>query len=205
MRGLTIAASILIALVLQLDAVEIFHFVSTNAAARNALVASADKVIQDADTASDGKGGLIKRIADAWIARTEEGPLQIDLRAVSNTDQLRDMLAARPNFNSQDFDLILAKATRAHYDEQRNKLADLTRSVSATGFEFIPIAYWRWPGDGGVRASLWNVVPHLPGIGLCAALLTLGAPYWFNVLKNLASLRPALARAISQEETEAKQ
>lgn len=35
---------------------------------------------------------------------------------------------------------------------------------------------------------------HLWGILATAALLSLGAPFWFNVLKNLSNLRPVLAR-----------
>ncbi len=73
-------------------------------------------------------------------------------------------------------------------------------SKSATGFEFIPVGFWRWPAGDSVQVKLKKIVRHLPGIALFAALLTLGAPYWYNILKNLASLRPALARAIGQEE-----
>jgi hypothetical protein len=34
------------------------------------------------------------------------------------------------------------------------------------------------------------------GIIVSAALLGLGAPFWFSLLKNLTTLRPALAQAI---------
>ncbi|MDQ2658981.1 MAG: hypothetical protein M3Y03_01015 [Verrucomicrobiota bacterium] len=200
-RGLTIAASILVALVLQLDAVEIFHFVSTNGAARNALVGNAEQLIKNESVALDQKGGLIEHIADAWIAQTQSTPL--NLAGVTNTRQLRDLFAAQPNFNARSFDEVVATSSRAYFDEQHNQLADLTKAVSATGFEFIPVGYWRWPAGAEVKGSIGNIAPHLPGIALFAALLTLGAPYWFNILKNLASLRPALARAISNDETAA--
>ncbi len=198
-RALTIAASILIALLLQLDAVEIFHFVSTDAAARNALVASADQVVKQADGALDEKGGLLKRIADA---ATKPGQPPLDLSGIVHTGQLQAALEKRDgaNFNEREFDRTVSATTAEYYKDQRDKLGELTRSVSATGFEFIPIGYWRWPAGNDAARSARNIVPHLPGILLFAALLTLGAPYWFNVLKNLSSLRPALARAIGNEE-----
>ncbi len=198
-RSLTIATSILIALLLQLDAVEIFHFVSTNAAARNALVASADKVIREADGALDEKGGLIKRIADA---ATKPGQASVDLAGINHTGELQAAIAQRDreSFNPEAFDRLVREATTAYYKDQNDRLSDLASGVSATGFEFIPVGYWRWPAGGEVKGSIRNMVPHLPGIALFAALLTLGAPYWFNVLKNLASLRPALARSIGKEE-----
>jgi hypothetical protein len=34
---------------------------------------------------------------------------------------------------------------------------------------------------------------------LFAGLLSLGAPYWFNLLKNLASLRPALSKLVGED------
>ena len=39
----------------------------------------------------------------------------------------------------------------------------------------------------------WNPA-KLPGIALSAMLLSLGAPFWYNVLKDLVAFRPGLAR-----------
>ncbi|MFL6593967.1 MAG: hypothetical protein ACJ8HQ_00870 [Chthoniobacterales bacterium] len=197
-RGLTIAASAVLALVLQLDVVEIYRFVSTNAVQRAALVGNATNVIKDADGAVDARGGLVKRIADAWAEKTGQ---HVDLSQIVHTGQLEDTLAkANPQFDRDEFERVVKETTQTYFEDQRNKLTDLTREVSATGFEFFPGSYWRWPSPAGRRASLHNVVTHLPGIALCAALLSLGAPYWYNLLKNLTSLRPALAQLIGQEE-----
>lgn len=199
-RGLTIAASALVALFLQLDAVEIFHFVSTNAASRSALLGSAGKLLENSDGAWDEQGGLIRRLAEAW--RSHDPGAAPDLSQIRHTAQLREELAKRPAFKAEEYDSLARSVKKAYFDDQQNKLADLTSGVSATGFEFIPVKYWRWPSSRGAKASLGNVGPHLPGIALCAALLTLGAPYWYNLLKNLTSLRPALAQRISQEEAQ---
>ena len=44
---------------------------------------------------------------------------------------------------------------------------------------------------------------HLLGILAAVGLLALGAQFWFNLLKNLASLRPALATLIEKRPTSA--
>jgi hypothetical protein len=44
---------------------------------------------------------------------------------------------------------------------------------------------------------------HLLGILATVGLLALGAPFWFNLLKNLTSLRPALATLIEKRPTSA--
>ena len=40
---------------------------------------------------------------------------------------------------------------------------------------------------------------HIPDILVFAALLGLGAPFWFNLLKNLSNLRPALAKLLDAD------
>ena len=37
------------------------------------------------------------------------------------------------------------------------------------------------------------------GMLITAALLTMGAPFWFNLLKTMARLRPVLANKIKEE------
>lgn len=103
------------------------------------------------------------------------------------------------NFDAQAFNDLVETTTKAYYKDQSAKLRDLTRAVSATGFEFIPAHYWRWPSAVGGCQNVKNILRHFPGIALFAALLSLGAPYWYNLLKNLASLRPRLAQLISEE------
>ncbi|HEV3409784.1 MAG TPA: hypothetical protein VG095_05795, partial [Chthoniobacterales bacterium] len=199
-RALTIVASVLVALVLQLDAVEIFHHVSTNAASRAALVATVDQVVNQAERVLADEGGLIRRIADRWLAQTAESDA-VDLAQVRNVDELKAKLQqAKPDLNEAAFDAVVRETTDAYFKEKRQELTGLTTAVSGSGFQFIPVGYWRWPSPNGPVQSAKNIIRHLPGIAIFAALLTLGAPYWYNLLKNLASLRPAVAQVISREE-----
>ncbi|HEX8280987.1 MAG TPA: hypothetical protein VF551_06400 [Chthoniobacterales bacterium] len=196
---MTIAASAIVALVLQLDAVEIFHYVSTNAAGRSALVTSAGKVIAEADGALDERGRLIRRIADRWAERFLRVPM--DLTGIDHLGELEAALRKQSTpFDPAVFEEIVASTTKEYFRDQRDKISELTRAVSATGFEFIPLNYWRWTSERGVGAKLLSLWEHLPGMALFAALLTLGAPYWYNLLKNLTSLRPAVAQLIGKEQ-----
>src|SRR5437667_439715 len=87
-------------------------------------------------------------------------------------------------------------AVLQHWDqpaiESRGKLAD------SAGFELVPAGWFaRWPKE---RFWWFN---HLFGLALTAGLLTLGAPFWFNLLKNLTSLRPAVATLVEKRPTSA--
>jgi hypothetical protein len=76
--------------------------------------------------------------------------------------------------------------------------ADLKASIDSTGFELVPSGWFaRWPAE-----KFWWF-NHLFGLALSAGLLTLGAPFWFNLLKNLMSLRPALASLVEKRPTSA--
>ena len=76
--------------------------------------------------------------------------------------------------------------------------ADLKANIDSTGFELLPSGWFaRWPAE-----KFWWF-NHLFGLALSVGLLTLGAPFWFNLLKNLMSLRPALASLVEKRPTSA--
>jgi hypothetical protein len=61
--------------------------------------------------------------------------------------------------------------------------ASLKRELARSEFQLMPE---RWPG--------WTPTSReLPGLLIAAAFLSLGAPFCYNILKKLASLRPLLA------------
>jgi hypothetical protein len=55
----------------------------------------------------------------------------------------------------------------------------------------------RWPTDGRL-----DVLLHLVGILLSAALLSLGAPFWYSALANLLKLRSVISRKDDDQRTE---
>lgn len=86
----------------------------------------------------------------------------------------------------------LAESGSAYFEAQRENAAALNRVLSDAGFNLVPSKlFGRWPNE----AWVWT---HLLGLALTAGLLTLGAPFWFNLLKNLSGLRPALANLIER-------
>ncbi len=83
-------------------------------------------------------------------------------------------------------------------DARDKAFADLKERIDSTGFELLPRGWLaRWPAE-----KLWWF-NHLFGLALSAGLLTLGAPFWFNLLKNLMNLRPAVATLVEKRPTSA--
>ena len=83
-------------------------------------------------------------------------------------------------------------------DAQEKAFADLKAKIDSTGFELLPGGWFaRW------RTEKFWWFNHLFGLALSAGLLTLGAPFWFNLLKNLTNLRPAVATLVEKRPTSA--
>jgi hypothetical protein len=101
------------------------------------------------------------------------------LKKLSTDDELRKAMVghAAPVLASYD----KKKASPAE-TEKFNEAKENLRKYAVTGYELWP-EDWKWEGFPA----------KVPGILLTTILLSLGAPFWFNALKNLVNLRPLLA------------
>ena len=95
------------------------------------------------------------------------------------------------------FDAHAKAIAQKYYRERREMIADALQELGATGFEFLPTGYWRWPSPDGAPGSILNIVRRLPGILIFAALLALGTPFWLTQIENLPRYLPALGKSIS--------
>ena len=138
---------------------------------------------------------------------------------VHNAIQAR--IAADPDANTvpdekkaaawiDDYDSLEPAGKLAYEQAQKNSFQDLQKQIDTTGFRLAPAKLLgRWNDEkpsgwlGNVWAPLAHYLAHLVGVLMTAGLLTLGAPFWFNLLKNLTSLRPALAALIEKRPSSA--
>lgn len=72
--------------------------------------------------------------------------------------------------------------------------------LSKAGLEIIEVPY-RW-GDFAPPSAHW--IHHLLGILASGAFLSLGAPFWFNLLKSFTNLKPASAMKVEKEDEKRK-
>ena len=127
--------------------------------------------------------------------------LQLD--TVEMYDQLRDqpklveaLVKTAPGVLEQGGAAVQANTDAA---TQKKVIDDLKAQIHSAGFELVPAGlFGRWPREG----RIWWL-NHLFGLVLTAGLLTLGAPFWFNLLKNLTNLRPAVASLVEKRPTSA--
>jgi hypothetical protein len=165
-------------------------------AAENAPTRKAERKGKSAKS----KAAAAEREKSAPLAPSREDRTTLEAKAIATK-----ALEATPGFASREDAVAWLRATldgntavenlTAAYDEEVNaqlvtegdKLIDQSASVkrqlARSEFQLVPD---QWPG--------WTPVKHeLPGMLVAAMFLSLGAPFWFNTLKRVASLRPFLA------------
>jgi hypothetical protein len=114
------------------------------------------------------------------------------LTQLSTDSELRARLASSADALQKRADEIAAPTasapTSVDVNTIRSKADDLRSMLKDKQLQLIPdpyphpfYTYWK---------PSWT---HLWGVVASAALLSMGAPFWFNMLKTLANLRPVLA------------
>jgi hypothetical protein len=79
-------------------------------------------------------------------------------------------------------------ASQKLIQEGAQNASQIAKLASQSGFDILK---FRWPAKPDVG--------YLAGVLATAALLSLGAPFWFNALKAMTNLRPVVA---SKEDAE---
>ena len=211
-RILTIIFAFFAAFGLQLDTVEIFKLVSTNRIVREKLVAETSAVTAQAEKIVGNSQSVLQQALDDWRKdlkddNVRQATASIEVTPNLSRGQLRESVE-KTLINSQiqnvpgllaDLDKAIDTAALHNLEVNARAYNEVKPDLDQTGFNiFANEPGWRW--RGGWLHDLW---PHFLGMLFSAALLSLGAPFWYNSLKNLASLRSAVAQSITEEKTAA--
>jgi hypothetical protein len=95
-----------------------------------------------------------------------------------------------PAIASAFSDAVSTASSEAVQDWSR-RFGTIQEEFGKTGIQLIPSPY------PSLNKCFWPL-RHLLGLLASAALLSLGAPFWFNALKTLTSLRPILADQVDR-------
>jgi hypothetical protein len=211
------------AFVLQLDTFRLFTQLSTDSDLRAKLVNYSQTTLQKkadevfTNTLSRAAINLeaihqLQTSNDAPPAlKTNQVPPDLRLDVTADVENwLADQGGTNATHLRDEFRYVEQSIVKRNYDRAGRDFAELSDSFSKTGFQLLPEPYpypfikegksssclsnWHW-------SKQWSwPLRRLLGILVSAALLSLGAPFWFNNLKTLASLRPLLAKNIEEED-----
>lgn len=207
MRIVTVICSILVAFALHLDTLKLLTQLSMDAEMRASLVTNATALTRQADNIL---GTTRSPVPGVYV----EAMKQLEAR---NHEVLAN-LPEPPAFESREdgeawlrlqiVDPVQSEAWVKKYrdlvqsslansiDQLKDQAVSIRSDLNHTKFQLVPDPFptpWydfllHWPQNRG----FWGILAS-------AALLSLGAPFWFNSLKTLTSLRPILATKQDQE------
>jgi len=215
-RIVTIVFAILTAFLLQLDTGDIYRQLHDQPQLVEALVKSAPGFVEQGGKILDSSDTPAYHAYLFWLEKHpsfELKPLPPSGTAKAYHDAL-EALVKEKSVKPEDaavwlteYDELQTKGAEAFLQSRQKTVNTLKDDIEKTDFTLVPagfIARWDDPQrPSGFYSRLGQFWAHLFGVLVTAGLLTLGAPFWFNLLKNLTSLRPAVANLIEKRPSSA--
>jgi hypothetical protein len=196
MRLLSLAWGLALAVLFQVSTPQLFHQLWMNPERATQIADRADTYLSGAEQVIGNFHDYEEAAASALVELAERYPdsrERIEQASGIGTnrkfiiEELRTALAGDANNEA-----ILGDYAEKLDAWERDYVAGLSRTVGYASGElraigFVPMPERHFFFDGGIRWA--NVI----GVMITGMLLMLGAPFWFNTLRNLVSLRDALA------------
>jgi len=199
MRIWTIVFAVLFAFGAQLDTIETLNKLWANPDLRASLASDRDTILKEASVVLSVQSGT------AQVAGPGVPPLILGSAMETLKDVEKEATAGlgdAPEFANLDAALLWLQQNLKVKEDLKKKLAGeyrrlvlaklsgqadkIKQDLEKSGFKLEIVPSW-----AAFKKSLeW---PRLLGILITAGLLSLGAPFWFNILRNLSNLRPLLA------------
>ncbi len=204
-RLITAILAVVLAFVFHIDSLNILRQLESNPDVRTKLVQSADATLRRAEDVLALSAGRTA-MASAAIRAACEDPNKPSIRVlagsvppdlITRNDGIAWVRSAVRDPN--DCNTLLVAYEKRFDEKTRTWLQDLRQSAVAikadldqSTLAILPKPFpAQWPN---FFSDYWGL--HFWGTLMTAAFLSLGAPFWYNVLKQLSSLRPAIAQKV---------
>ena len=210
-RTITIIISVLLVVILQIDAGLILKQVSTDPGVRAGLVKLSDAALKQADEAlKTGSRGsdTLKSVAknhtgDPTLSDLNNAPAlgtcvegKQWLQDYGNTKQI-DTSQLQKEFEDDCQQLATAQlgTAGAQIKQFHDELVTTNLKIVTDGIDGKPVisSFASW------KQAILSSRSHALGTLAMVVLLSLGAPFWFNALKQLSNLKPNVTQKIEKE------
>ena len=201
-RWITIAFAVVLTFGLHLDSVAVLKQLSEESETRAKLTAMADSLLDQSPeamvTVESRYAEALKEVISGNAAKFKDGTTEQSAPKIATRSQAADWIRANVKDAADSGTLVAAfsDAANAKLSESLDRSIDRAKTLSAglasSGISLPPGGHtWRdWFGLSS---------PHFWGMVASVLFLSLGAPFWFNVLKNMTSLKSAVARKDEQD------
>lgn len=193
-RFITVAGAVLLSLGLVLDSLDLWKQLARQPELRSRVVASSEALLNKADELQVGSTNLpaaVYRLAADQLLAMQ--PLALtnftETSVITNRASATNWLATQCVLHGVtnlsrwlgEYEALVPQATLRQAADHLHGLLDKQFALGVLGA--------RGPGESWSAA----IRGHWGGVLLSIVLLSLGAPFWFNLLRTLSNLRPTLA------------
>ena len=193
-RIVSISAAVLIVVPFQFDSIRIMEQVYSDSDLRARIIANTDLILERSEMVL-GQRSVFDLAMDS-VRVTYSGlptPETMFTNRQSAVSWLQNNVPAGIAYDSLEtsYDHYYAIVTREKLDYLGNQTLELKELLASLGLNLTPAhgftewGKWTWKEVAGMLISI--------------GLLSLGAPFWFNILKNLVNLR---SKVMQEEERE---
>jgi hypothetical protein len=179
----TIAFAIALALITGLNSVTLLNQLYTNGTLRQQVAGSATQIMDVAGKVVGPSDIVSKRYSDLMVKALQDSQVKADAPPSGFDSPETAGQWIKLHVPASDQQKAQAAFDKAFLDQGVQDIAALRGNATKASFD---ISQFGWK-DG---QPSW---PQVPGVLVTAALLSLGAPFWYNMLKQLTNLRPILA------------
>jgi hypothetical protein len=201
MRMVTVAGAGIVSLTLVIDGLDLWQKLSRSPDLRAKVIASSDALLKQAEAMQAGAAnvpaGAYRAAANQMQAlHTNEFRRLVSTAAVTNRFTGTNWLVSQclsngiSNLDSrlEEYEALVPQVALRQAADSLQTALDHQLALG-----LIPS---RPPGESWLQA----VGNHFGGVLISIVFLSLGAPFWFNLLRSLSNLRPVLASKEGQEE-----
>jgi hypothetical protein len=208
MRIWTIVFAFLFAFGAQIDTIKILNQLWTTPELRATLVSDKDTILKEASIVLSAPGSTARSsgpsiapqiLVDAMKKLIEEeknataGLAEVPSR-FNNLDDAVKWLRVGLKVEESRKEILVAAYEKLVLTELKGHAERIKQDLAKAGFEIRVVTSWK-------DLEKLNIL----GILITAGLLSLGAPFWFNILRSLSNLRPLLAKTSTKTTTESTQ
>jgi len=185
-RGFTLLGAILVVVVMRVDSVALWNRLTQDPTLRMKLVQMADSTLARAESIV----GRDSALATYALRQAKDSLAGLDSVSVPDglVNRSRGLRWIGERVPPAARDSLRSVYSRRYNTLTEARIGELTASARQIGADLATVELM--PSGPWELLWLWD---HRGGCVLSIALLSMGAPFWFGVLKQLSGLRPIVA------------
>lgn len=173
--------AIIITLVFNINVVKLAKTIYSNGQLRTNLVALADNVVDHPETVTRYYSQTFDEQNKTLITAYQDS-----INNAGSNDSLRRVLERR---KADTLSGLAASYTRLQQDAIDTLTSKLKAANLPLGWEKCPFTKCYWKNEGTTEKGLYNFLLALLGWFIGAGCISMGAPFWFDLLGKLVNLR----------------